>query len=940
MEAERWDQLAVLFEQALALPPGDRAAFLDDACGSDADLRRQLDALLGSDAAAKAYFDNLAEDVFAPTPTHAEVGPSSVHPPPHVGHYKILEKLGGGGMGIVYKALDTKLDRFVALKFLPPALNANEGAKQRFVAEAKAASALDHANICTIHEIGEADDGQLFIAMAYYQGQTLKKKIRQGPLPLDEALDYAVQMARGLEKAHSKGIVHRDVKPANVMITDDGVVKILDFGLAKMADLQLTQTGTTMGTVAYMSPEQTRGEKVDPRTDIWSLGVVLYEILAGTRPFKGEYDQAIIYAILHEEPALVTVLNPDLPPALEHVVAMCLEKQPDLRYATMDDLLADLEVFVQGSQSNLKATLHATRHHATTKRRRVWAGAASGLLLLMALALLIPASRRRLLTATGLGSAPTRTYVAVLPFTSNSPDNQALADGLMHSLTSLVARLEIAEDSLWVVPAGDILQREITTAQQARKTFGVNKVLRGRLEHLGTQTEVVLELEDPDLPRIGGSTTLPGPRDPAFQEKALKALADLLDVGVDHQVRQATSTSRPTTPDAYAFYLQGRGYLQRYDKTGNIDNAIVLFTQAVEEDSLYALALAGLCEATWDKYRQTTDTALAQEALQLCDRVAPLADEQAPVLVTLGSIYLRTGQHKKAEATLRQAQTIEPNNADALRWLGRVYEDLAQHDQAEAAYRQAIALRPNIWIYYYELGLMLGFRGHYREALEQFEQVRRLTPDNYLGYTSLASIQLLLNQVEEARRLFRRSIALQPNALAYRNLGRLYFRDEQYPEAVQALEQACAENEDDLVAWNWLGHASYWAGNPTKARIAWQHLIEQAEPKLKINPKDDVSLYLLADAHVVLGDTEQGSFYLQRLLALPQEDLLMKYHIGRTYEVLGQRDIALDWIEQVLEEGFDPVTPDRDPWLEMLRQEARYQDLRKRFLEATEKSAT
>ena len=206
-----------------------------------------------------------------------------------VSHYQIEEKLGGGGMGVVYKARDLKLKRTVALKFLPPELTRDEEAKVRFMHEAQAASALDHVNVGSIHEIDEAEDGRLFIAMAYYAGETLKKKIARGPLPVAEALDYAVQIAQGLSKAHEAGIIHRDVKPANVMVTEEGVVKIVDFGLAKVAEqTQLTKTGTTLGTVAYMSPEQARGEAVDQRTDIWALGVVLYEMLVGRRPFPGE----------------------------------------------------------------------------------------------------------------------------------------------------------------------------------------------------------------------------------------------------------------------------------------------------------------------------------------------------------------------------------------------------------------------------------------------------------------------------------------------------------------------------------------------------------------------------------------------------------------------------------------------------------------------------
>ena len=251
-------------------------------------------------------------------------------------HYRILELAGGGGMGVVYKAEDLRLARTVALKFLPPELTRDPDAKSRFLQEARAASALDHPNICTIHEVGETDDGQLYLAMPFYDGETLRKRIERGPLPIDEAVDIAEQIARGLAKAHRGGIVHRDIKPANLMVTSDGVVKILDFGLAKLAGAAaITRTGSSVGTPAYMSPEQSRGEEVDHRTDLWSLGVVLYEMVAGRRPFRGEHEQAILYSLLHEEPKPLAELRPEAPPELERIVEGLLAKDPAQRYPTV-----------------------------------------------------------------------------------------------------------------------------------------------------------------------------------------------------------------------------------------------------------------------------------------------------------------------------------------------------------------------------------------------------------------------------------------------------------------------------------------------------------------------------------------------------------------------------------------------------------------------------
>ena len=256
-----------------------------------------------------------------------------------ISHFRIVSEIGRGGMGVVYKAHDTSLDRIVALKFLPLDLTRDPVAKARFVHEAKAASALDHSNICTVYEIGETDDGQMFIAMAYYDGSTLRDLIEEGPLSIETALDWAVQIAEGMAKAHSGGIVHRDIKPANVMVTADGQVKIVDFGLAKVAEqTQVTQEGSTVGTAAYMSPEQARGDDVDERTDQWSLGAVMYEMLTGKRAFGGEYSQAIIYSVLNEEPQAIRKLNPDVSPDLEKVIQRMLKKNPEDRYPSVAEI--------------------------------------------------------------------------------------------------------------------------------------------------------------------------------------------------------------------------------------------------------------------------------------------------------------------------------------------------------------------------------------------------------------------------------------------------------------------------------------------------------------------------------------------------------------------------------------------------------------------------
>ena len=366
------EALKAAFEGALRLPTSERSAYVATACGDDGEVRRELASLLRAHDASAGYFERLGDQLVAPALRAVASGEDSeeaVSIGRQVAHYEVIERIGGGGMGIVYKARDLRLGRTVALKFLPSRHAADPAARARLLAEAQAASALDHPNIAVVYEIGETETHRSFIAMAWYEGETLKERLRSGPLPVHDAVAVAAQIGAALAAAHEAGIIHRDVKPANVLITRTGVTKLVDFGIARLVSADSTDEHATAGTPAYMSPEQTRGTALDARTDIWSLGVVLYEMLMGRRPFQGENDELVVEAIRDAEPVPITAVRPEVPPAMAQVVARCLRKAPHERYPDAGEFLAALRASGDGA-AQVAGEARRNRFYPMSRRTR------------------------------------------------------------------------------------------------------------------------------------------------------------------------------------------------------------------------------------------------------------------------------------------------------------------------------------------------------------------------------------------------------------------------------------------------------------------------------------------------------------------------------------------------------------------------------------------
>jgi len=661
-------------------------------------------------------------------------------------HYKIIEKLGEGGMGVVYKAEDTKLDRFVALKFLPPHLSQTEEEKKRFIHEAKAASALDHNHICTVYEIDETEDGQMFIAMACYEGESLQDKIARGPLAIGEAIDIATQIARGLAKAHSKEIVHRDIKPANILITEDNTVKIVDFGLAKLAGrTMLTKEGTTLGTASYMSPEQMQGVDVDHRTDIWALGVVLYEMITGKQPFQGDYEQAVLYSIMNEDPEPLTGLRTGVPMELERIVSKALKKNPAERYQRLDEMLVDLK--------SVSAEPTAGKDLALSKPTRK-APLTVGLFFLAAL---VVGSGffywRQTSSGTPVSSENSQQRLAVLPFTNIRNDPQtdflgfALADQIIGSLSHL--------KHILVRPSGSVRQYQNRTldAQTAGTNLKVDLILTGNYLKEANTIRLNIELIDVVANEMIWREPIEVEYKNAFalqdivSEKIINRLK--LQFSQDERARMQIDVSQ--NPLAYEYYLRALSYPEEAE--GN-RFAVNMLRQSIELDSTFAPAWGALGRRTHlMAYWELGGVEVAKQAKEFYLKALAINPELFSALLHLTMLYTDFGETDLAMETAQRMLEINPNSAEAMFAYGYVLRYAGMIEESMTAMTNALKIDPTNPTFK-SAGFSFINGGRYDEAVEAM----RLGPTN-LALLWEGEIAIRRGQVEVARAKWSRVIA-------------------------------------------------------------------------------------------------------------------------------------------------------------------------------------
>jgi tetratricopeptide (TPR) repeat protein/predicted Ser/Thr protein kinase len=643
-------------------------------------------------------------------------------------------------MGVVYRAEDTTLGRTVALKFLPPQIVHDPKQMQRFRDEARTASALNHPNICTIYEVAE-EQGEMFIAMEFVEGRPLSESIRDGRMSTSSVVRYARQIAGALEHAHARGVIHRDLKPLNIVITPDGDAKILDFGLAKRTDpndvtrksLQAA-TATTVGlagTMPYMSPEQLEGGDASARSDIWALGIVMYEMAAGVKPFSGDNLYRLCTGIINEP---IPALPETVPLGLVAVIRRCLEKEPSRRYQRVGELRAALEALEPSSAVGIVSTAREKPKLGLVR----WVAAAAALALIIAGPWWL-AKRSQHVTKRAAEVAGERVQLAVIsPDTNSQASEGAFDSGLVDTLTSGLTELS-ERHHLAVIPPSEMRAHHVQTLDAARQEFGVNYGLMLNIQRAAGQVRVNYSLVDArSHEQLRGGTITAAATDPfALQDQVSARVTELLKLELEPQEKKTLSAHGTSEPAAYDFYLRGLGYLQNYDKEENVDNAISVFRHALEKDPGFAGAYAGLGQADWQKFEHTHENHLVSDATKACQ----IALEKDPTLTQghtcLGHVYQGTGKYELAAAEYQQASKSEPTLDAVQTGLARAYESLNRLQEAEQSYKAVIALRPDYWARYNRLGIFYLRHGRLEEAAQMYTQVASLVPDSFVGFANL-----------------------------------------------------------------------------------------------------------------------------------------------------------------------------------------------------------
>jgi len=842
-----------------------------------------------------------------------------------LGHYRIVEKIGAGGMGVVFRARDERLDRDVALKILPKQVLPTEAARQQFRREALSLARITDPHVSMAFDFGQ-DNGINYLVTEYVPGMTLDVKLAGRPLAEAEVLQLGKQLASGLEAAHKEGVIHRDLKPSNLKITPDGRLKILDFGLAYMLRTEievtetapLTETYSGAGTLPYMGPEQVRGHTPDERADLWSAGVVLYEMSTGKHPFGDAMGARLIAAILEQPLVRPRVANPKISEGLERVILRALQKDPRERYQSAGDLRIDLANLATG-------TIPIYPRQVSSPNWWRW--------LAIAMAAVVVA---------GLGAwwlrhrneAPAldARMMAVLPFESvaNDGPTNALGRGLTETVT---ARLVQAADGgkLQLISTRDLIEHGVKTSEQAQREFGTDLVLEGSLQQDGARIRITWSLVNPRTHTQLAANTVTGDTNNIFalQDTIFDDVLAKFPQAANPGQRQELAERPDTKPAAYDFYLRGRGYLEDYKNQDNIDNAIAEFQRAIAVDQNYAPAYAamGLAYNTGFVWKNR-DKDWVGKAKTACDHALALTPQLAEGHTCLGNVFLSTGRYEDAVQEFQRSLDLYHNSDETLSSLAAAYQKLGKASAAEDAYRKAVSLRPNYWRVYNAFGAFYVNQARYSDAAKMFKKTIQLAPLNYRGYSNLGATDLMVGRYQEAVDAFNRSIALRPTGQVYGNLGAAYFYMRHYPDSAENLQQALKIDPKDWLNWGNLGDTLFQiSARRADAKSAYQKAIELAKPRLEVNPQDATILAFTADYYAMLEQEPEAREQMARALQTAPEDADVLFRGAILYNHFGDTGKTLDFLTKSVAAGYSRTLIRDTPDFDHLKDDRRFRAL-------------
>jgi eukaryotic-like serine/threonine-protein kinase len=856
-----------------------------------------------------------------------------------IGRFAISRRLGAGGMGQVYGAEDTTLKRFVAIKRMAPQANSTEADRKRLLKEAQRASALNHPNLGSIYDVVEYG-GELWLVMEYVEGETLRHRLKQpNPISAEDFFNIALQCCDGLQAAHEKGIIHGDIKPENIMITPGTRVKILDFGVARRAwnsnPDEATRSMETMsatgGTPAYMAPEVLLQRPDDGRSDIFSIGLVFYEMLGGEQPFQSNSLATTVARIVHVEPPPLK----NVPGPLAGVIGRAIAKNPDKRYASALALREDLIRVQQGGKPR-----HAPSSAGGFHQYRALLALAIALVVLASLLAFRPvrqlfrAGRNNPGSPSLAGAIPQTRILAVLPFAASSnsdPKLDALSQGLVESVAEKLGQL--TEDRQFeVVSARTLQEKKISTLPDAARLFGANLGLTISLQPLSTElVKISYSVINAKTGEALGSGSLTIPSTDAFSAEQVVADGTVKALGLQLRPEEIATLKYHGTDKAtaYDFYLRAQGYLLDAGQAENRDQAALMARQALKLDPNFGMAQAILGESYWLKYLDGKQKQFIAPAQAACDEAIKLGNAGAAGHVCLGLIDDGTGRSSEAVSEFQMALGLEPSNEDAAVHLAQSYEHEGKITEAEKAYQQAIQSHPNSRLTYNLFGVFYRGRNQYDKALQMFGKVIEIAPEWYGTYVNIGAIYNDMGQYEKAIDPLKKSITIRPSYPGYVNLGVAYFGLRKFADAAAAYQEAAKLDPQPSLTWGNLGAALYYSGKKDEAIKANRKAVELALQELKINPHDSVVLSALAGYYSMLEDRQHSLLYLGQALQYGRNDKEILLDAAGVYDQLGETGLAIEWLGKAVQAGYTADKIRSDPQFANLAKEPGYRQLMK-----------